>query len=382
MIAPAPSPRRRQPTAADGKADRGSLAGRLRSLGAASWRRSSRSSGRWVACGSAGRGAPAADPRAARSSSDPGSATTRLVGRAARRGQPRRTTRATATPRSGRCSMASRRDVAFEPAPWRPTATPTSGSPTRPWTDCSSRMTSPGCRTTSSCSCRASCVTAAPMRDRVLPPRPLSRRRDVPHPAPARGAAARPPWRRHRPASRPTSTSVPSGGRCWPVLGIESRMDRLEVGGRPVVLAARPIGIEPDANGSASSQRMRRVGARVRDLRARHAGRHLVIAVDRLDYTKGIPERLRALRHLSARDPSGAAGSRSSRSRSRHASGRPPVRGAPARGQRARRRDQRGARHGRLDAGDLPPPVRLRGPRSPRSTPRRTSPGSARCATA
>jgi trehalose 6-phosphate synthase/phosphatase len=81
------------------------------------------------------------------------------------------------------------------------------------------------------------------------------------------------------------------------VLGVESRLDRLEIDGRPVVLAARPIGIEPDAWHHLVTAD-RRVVARINELRARHAGRHLVIAVDRLDYTKGIPERLRALGHL------------------------------------------------------------------------------------
>jgi trehalose 6-phosphate synthase/phosphatase len=81
------------------------------------------------------------------------------------------------------------------------------------------------------------------------------------------------------------------------VLGLESRMDRVEPGGRPVRLEALPIGIVPDEwerlTGSDPA-----VARRMRDLRARHSGRRLVLAVDRLDYTKGIPERLRAFREL------------------------------------------------------------------------------------
>jgi len=81
------------------------------------------------------------------------------------------------------------------------------------------------------------------------------------------------------------------------VLGIESRMDRVEVDGRTVTLEAQPIGIVPDdwerlVNKDAS------VARRIRTIQHRHAGRKLVIAVDRLDYTKGIPERIRAFRHL------------------------------------------------------------------------------------
>ncbi|MFH0751770.1 MAG: bifunctional alpha,alpha-trehalose-phosphate synthase (UDP-forming)/trehalose-phosphatase [Chloroflexota bacterium] len=80
-------------------------------------------------------------------------------------------------------------------------------------------------------------------------------------------------------------------------LGIESRMDRVEVGGRTVTLEARPIGIVPDewerlVTADAG------VAKRVRDLGAQHPGRRLVLAVDRLDYTKGIPERLRAFRRF------------------------------------------------------------------------------------
>jgi trehalose 6-phosphate synthase/phosphatase len=80
------------------------------------------------------------------------------------------------------------------------------------------------------------------------------------------------------------------------VLGIESRMDRVEVDGRVVELEARPIGITPEAW-------ERRVGEtavrrRIEEIRRGHADRHLVIAIDRLDYTKGIPERLRAFRHF------------------------------------------------------------------------------------
>ena len=80
-------------------------------------------------------------------------------------------------------------------------------------------------------------------------------------------------------------------------LGVESRMDRAEVDGRPVTLEAHPIGIVTD-----EWERLVTaddgVEARIRELEARHRGRRLVLAVDRLDYTKGIPERLRAFRRF------------------------------------------------------------------------------------
>ena len=86
------------------------------------------------------------------------------------------------------------------------------------------------------------------------------------------------------------------------VLGLESRMDRVEVDGRMVHLEARPIGLAVDEWEHLMAFDGR-VAARVRELRAGHRGRHLIIAVDRLDYTKGIPERLRAFRRLFAAHP-------------------------------------------------------------------------------
>jgi len=81
------------------------------------------------------------------------------------------------------------------------------------------------------------------------------------------------------------------------VLGTESRMDRVEVNGRVVSLEAHPIGIVTDEWEHLVTTD-KAVAKRVADLRERHSGRQLVLAVDRLDYTKGIPERLRAFRHF------------------------------------------------------------------------------------
>jgi trehalose 6-phosphate synthase/phosphatase len=73
-------------------------------------------------------------------------------------------------------------------------------------------------------------------------------------------------------------------------------MDRVHVGDRTIQLAALPIGIETDGWDRLLEERA--TVARVAELRARHQGRQLVISVDRLDYTKGIPERLRTFRRL------------------------------------------------------------------------------------
>ena len=75
------------------------------------------------------------------------------------------------------------------------------------------------------------------------------------------------------------------------VLGIEGDGDRLDVTGRQVSLGAFPVGAD-----SASFVRAvttdREVGVEVERLRGELAGRRLILGVDRMDYTKGIPERL------------------------------------------------------------------------------------------
>ncbi len=86
------------------------------------------------------------------------------------------------------------------------------------------------------------------------------------------------------------------------VLGIDSRIDAVEVGGRSVALHARPVGIVADEWDGLVDERPS-VRQRVEELRRQHAGRKLVLAVDRLDDTKGIPERLRTFRHLLATHP-------------------------------------------------------------------------------
>jgi len=77
------------------------------------------------------------------------------------------------------------------------------------------------------------------------------------------------------------------------VLGIESKVTELAVDARPVRLEALPIGIAPDeyADLLSKDEATARYHA---ELITRYTGRRVLLAVDRLDYTKGIPERLRA----------------------------------------------------------------------------------------
>lgn len=86
------------------------------------------------------------------------------------------------------------------------------------------------------------------------------------------------------------------------ILGLGSRMDRVLVKGRFARLEALPIGIAPweftnllDHDPGVTTS--------LDEIRRRYAGQRLLLAVDRLDYTKGIPERLRAFRRLLKRSP-------------------------------------------------------------------------------
>ncbi len=85
------------------------------------------------------------------------------------------------------------------------------------------------------------------------------------------------------------------------VLGMESTLDRVEVGTRPVRLEAFPIGIAPEEflNALATAEA---AGIRA-EIERRYAGQRILLAVDRLDYTKGIPQRLRAYRLLLEKEP-------------------------------------------------------------------------------
>ncbi|MCL4403093.1 MAG: bifunctional alpha,alpha-trehalose-phosphate synthase (UDP-forming)/trehalose-phosphatase [Acidobacteria bacterium] len=77
------------------------------------------------------------------------------------------------------------------------------------------------------------------------------------------------------------------------LLALESSISEVHTDGRAVRLAALPIGIAPE------DFRMGDDAMRVyEDLRGAYRDQRVLLAVDRLDYTKGIPERLRAFRRL------------------------------------------------------------------------------------
>jgi trehalose 6-phosphate synthase/phosphatase len=86
------------------------------------------------------------------------------------------------------------------------------------------------------------------------------------------------------------------------ILGLSSRMDCVDTGSRVVRLEAHPIGIDT-REFTELAEDDRHVASAVDELRRRFAGQRVLVAVDRLDYTKGIPERLRTFRRLLERDP-------------------------------------------------------------------------------
>lgn len=81
------------------------------------------------------------------------------------------------------------------------------------------------------------------------------------------------------------------------ILGLGSQMDQVEYGTRAVRLEALPIGIAP-AEFSGLLANDEKTKSHLSELKKRFQGRRLILGVDRLDYTKGIPERLRAFRRL------------------------------------------------------------------------------------
>jgi len=83
--------------------------------------------------------------------------------------------------------------------------------------------------------------------------------------------------------------------------GIEPNVDRIRVGTRDVSVGVFPMGI--DAASFAALARDPDVQRRVQEIRAEAGDRRIVLGVDRLDYTKGIPRRLEAVAQLLDREP-------------------------------------------------------------------------------
>jgi trehalose 6-phosphate synthase/phosphatase len=86
------------------------------------------------------------------------------------------------------------------------------------------------------------------------------------------------------------------------VLGIESQIDSVDYDGRTIRLEVLPIGISPsDLPGLLDTDP--ETASHMQELKSRYGEQKTIIAVDRLDYTKGIPHRMRAYRRLLTQHP-------------------------------------------------------------------------------
>lgn len=87
------------------------------------------------------------------------------------------------------------------------------------------------------------------------------------------------------------------------LLGLECRTTSIDLGDRTVHLDARPLPIDGWRWAPGEPAEEARINAYRKELRAMADGRRLILGVERMDYTKGIPERLLALRDFLAADP-------------------------------------------------------------------------------
>lgn len=85
------------------------------------------------------------------------------------------------------------------------------------------------------------------------------------------------------------------------VLGIQTREGVAQVDGRQVQIATHPIGIDVKAMRDVAFSRA--ANNRLQELRRMMGDRRMILGVERLDYTKGIPLKLAAFEHLLETSP-------------------------------------------------------------------------------
>src|SRR6476619_7305829 len=88
------------------------------------------------------------------------------------------------------------------------------------------------------------------------------------------------------------------------MLGVDSSPDSLELDGRRIGIGVDPIGI--DTEGFRETLGHPETARLLADLERQYEGRRLVLGVERLDYTKGIPQKLQAFERFLEQDPSRA----------------------------------------------------------------------------
>ena len=92
---------------------------------------------------------------------------------------------------------------------------------------------------------------------------------------------------------------------CLRIIGLDSEPDAIEVAGRRVGIGVDPIGIDTD--GFRAVLEDPETARLLEQLEEQYAGRTLILGVERLDYTKGIQQKLLAFERLLEQDP-GRAG--------------------------------------------------------------------------
>lgn len=88
---------------------------------------------------------------------------------------------------------------------------------------------------------------------------------------------------------------------CLRVLGLDSEPSQIRTGARRVYLGVLPIGIDPAE--ISLMARERDAESELKSLRAAYRGKKIILGVDRLDYTKGIPEKILAFEELLRTNP-------------------------------------------------------------------------------
>jgi trehalose 6-phosphate synthase/phosphatase len=88
---------------------------------------------------------------------------------------------------------------------------------------------------------------------------------------------------------------------CLRVLGVDSQPDAVDLGGRRVGIGVDPIGI--DIAGFRDVLQDPETARLYAQLEEQYEGRRLVLGVERLDYTKGIPQKLLAYERYLEQDP-------------------------------------------------------------------------------
>ncbi len=88
------------------------------------------------------------------------------------------------------------------------------------------------------------------------------------------------------------------------VLGIETHTTRILTEGREVQLLAQPLAIDAFQWEPGPAKGEKEIAQYSQYLRQMAAGRKIILGVERMDYTKGIPERMRAFQAFLAADPS------------------------------------------------------------------------------